>query len=118
MRKRWDEKLESIADVLPLWFNDIASVDMVNVPARAMNNSVDLKDLTEGDRKVILLYDGYRSHMSLAVLELFRKKCFIAYALPAPTSGTTQPLDVGGHTGLRLCAQVLGTMLRQLEYSR
>ena len=74
---------------------DVASVDMFNFLAWARQIVLDLKDLTDGNLKVLLLYDGYRSHMSLVVLELFRNNNFIAYALPTHTSGTTQPLDVG-----------------------
>jgi len=51
-------------------------------------------DLTANNRKVLLIYDGYRSHMSLKVLNLFYANDIIAYALPAHTSGKTQPCDV------------------------
>ena len=54
----------------------------------------DVDHLTKDGRKVFLIYDGYRSHMSLAVLELMAQNGIIADALPAHTSGTTQPLDV------------------------
>lgn len=51
-------------------------------------------ELTVGGRKVLLTYDGYRSHMSIRVLELFSKNNVEVYALPAHSSGKTQPLDV------------------------
>ena len=50
--------------------------------------------LTRGGRKVFLIYDGYRAHLSLAVLDLFHKNFIIVYLLPSHTSGKTQPLDV------------------------
>lgn len=43
---------------------------------------------------MILIYDGYKSHMSLQVLELFSQNKIIVYDLPAHTSGNPQPLDV------------------------
>ena len=45
-------------------------------------------------KKMLIVFDGYRSHMSLRVLELFEADRTIVYALPAHTSGNTQPLDV------------------------
>lgn len=51
-------------------------------------------DLTAGVRKLLLTYNGYRSHMSLRVLELFDKNDIISYALLAHTSSKTQLLDV------------------------
>ena len=50
--------------------------------------------LTCNGRKVLLTYDAHRSHMSLRVLEHFKENNVIVYALPAHTSGVTQPLDV------------------------
>jgi DDE superfamily endonuclease len=51
--------------------------------------------LTTNGRKVLLIYDGYRSHLGLEVLKTLMNCSVLAYALPAHTSGTTQPLDVG-----------------------
>lgn len=45
------------------------------------------------NRKVLLVYDGYRSHLSLPVLKLFKQNGIVIYALPAHSSGKTQPLD-------------------------
>ena len=55
----------------------------------------DFKDLTSGNRKFLLLYDAYRSHMSLQALKTFEQGGIVAFALPAHTSGSTQPMDVG-----------------------
>ena len=51
-------------------------------------------DLTANGRHVLLVFDGYSAHMSLRVLELFSENRVQVYALPAHTSGSTQPLDV------------------------
>ena len=50
-------------------------------------------DLRCKNRKVLLIYDGYRSHPSLEVLKLFLLNNIIVYALLAHMSGKTQPLD-------------------------
>ena len=55
----------------------------------------EITDLTQNGRKVLLLYDGYRSHMSNEALKVLDDGNVLAFALPAHTSGTTQPLDVG-----------------------
>ena len=51
-------------------------------------------DLTSNNRKVLLILDGYRCHMSVRTLEMLNAHGVIVYALPAHTSGKTQPLDV------------------------
>ena len=53
-----------------------------------------VEPLTQEGRKVLLIYDVYRSHLSLIILELFERNNIIFYVLPAHTSGKTQPLDV------------------------
>jgi hypothetical protein len=53
-----------------------------------------VRDLTAGGRKVLLLYDGYRGDMDIQTPDTFASGVVIAYTLPAHTSGTTQPLDV------------------------
>ena len=45
-------------------------------------------------RIALLIYDGYRSHLSLQVQEEFSKTRVIVCALPSHTSGKTQPLDM------------------------
>jgi len=52
------------------------------------------KPLTAGGRNVLLIFDGYRSHMTLRVIELFHMNNVIVCALPPHTSGKTKPLDV------------------------
>ena len=38
-----------------------------------------VEPLTKGGRKVLLIYDGYRAHLSLAILELFNKSNIIVH---------------------------------------
>lgn len=57
--------------------------------------------LLQDGRKVLLLFDGYRSHMHLNVLEYLDKNGVVVYALPAHTSGKTQPCDTGVFRGLK-----------------
>ena len=54
-----------------------------------------MKDLTAGSRKLLLLYDAYRSHMSFEALSMLDRGGIFTYAIPSHTSGATQPLDVG-----------------------
>ena len=61
---------------------DVPSVEIFKFLAWARQIVLDLKDLTDGNRKLLFLFDGYRSHMSLAVLELFRNYNVISHALP------------------------------------
>ena len=53
-----------------------------------------VKDLTANNRKLLLIYDAYRSHTTLNVLDLFHRNKIIVYALAAHTSRKTEPLDV------------------------
>ena len=69
------------------------SVDTVNFLNWAYNFVDHVKHLRANNRKVLLIYDAYRAHISLEVLELFLSNNIIVYALPAHSSGKTQPLD-------------------------
>jgi len=69
-------------------------VDSENFRNWALRFVTFVSDLTEGGRKVLLTYDAYRAHLSLEVLELFSANNIIVYAVPAHTSGKSQPLDV------------------------
>lgn len=50
-------------------------------------------DLTANNRKLLLIYDGYRAHLSLEVVEIFANNNIAMYALRAHTSGNTQPIQ-------------------------
>lgn len=93
------EVVETFADHLPRQSlvsvrEQLGGVDTHNFYNWACNFVRDTKDLTANGRKLLLIYDGYRSHMSLQVLQLLHQNGIIVYALPAHTSGKTQPLDV------------------------
>ena len=60
-----------------------------------------MRDLTKDGGKVLLTYDGYRAHISVRVLRLFRDNGVIAYALPSHSSGKLQPLDVKVFSSLK-----------------
>ena len=68
-------------------------VDSVNFRNWAVRFVEDLK-VRASTGKVLLIYDGYRAHLSLHVLERLLNGNVVVYALPAHTSGKTQPLDV------------------------
>ena len=74
---------------------ELAGVDMKKFERWAVSFVSDCQSPTSGGRKVFLMYDGYRSHMGIRVLEILKAGGIIAYALPTHTSGKTQPLDVG-----------------------
>lgn len=46
-------------------------------------------------RKVLLIYDGYRSNITALELEISEKGGTFSYCLPFQTSGKMQALDVG-----------------------
>ncbi len=70
------------------------SVDTVNFLNWAYNFVDHVKHFTANSRKILLIYDAYRAHISLEVLELFfLSNNIIVYALSAHSSGKTQPLD-------------------------
>eukprot|EP00171_Calliarthron_tuberculosum_P001809 IDg1809t1 len=80
---------------LPLWIlRDVRSLTEIfrSQTERPFANALALH--FPDNRKVLLLYDGYRSHMSLKALQILQRGNVETYALPAHTSGTTQPLDV------------------------
>ena len=54
----------------------------------------DVEPLTKDGRKVLLIYDSYRAHLSAANIELLERNNINVYVPPAHTSGKTQPLNV------------------------
>lgn len=69
---------------------------------------------TFGGRKVLLVFDRYRAHLSLKVLSLFERNWIIAYALPEHTPEKTQGRDVVlcGEYGIKsalACKEILGS---------
>ena len=93
------ELLESFADFLPSHANittrrELAGADKFIFERWAKAFFQYCLPLTANARKVLVVYDWYRSHMGLKLLEILREGNIIAYALPAHTSGTTKPLDL------------------------
>ena len=91
--------VETLADCLPrgsivTMRENVAGVDSYNFIEWAKLFVVDVKDLTMNNRNVLLVLDGYRSHMTYQALRILQTGGVIVYALPAHTSGYTQPLDV------------------------
>eukprot|EP00171_Calliarthron_tuberculosum_P001518 IDg1518t1 len=91
--------VETVADQLPrnavvATRADSGGVDSGNFFLWATHFVRYMAPLTAGGRKVLLVYDAYRAHMSLRVLELLDANNIVAYALPAHTSAKTQPCDV------------------------
>ena len=91
--------LETLADCLPrgsivTMRENVAGVDNPNFIEWAKLFVKDAADLTIDNRKVLLILDGYRSHMTYQALKILQTGGVIVYALPAHTSGYTQPLDV------------------------
>ena len=90
---------QSLTDCIPRYSivitrEDLAGVDKRNFVRWAEIFVKDVSDRTRHGRKILLLYNGYRSHMSLKVLRILREGNVIAYCLPAHTSGKTQPLHL------------------------
>ena len=74
---------------------DVAGVNKINFEPWAERFVTDIADKTANGRKVLLVYDGYQSHLDFKLHEKLKTGNVIVYCLPAHTSGTTQPLDVG-----------------------
>lgn len=53
-----------------------------------------VKDLTQGEKRVLFIYDSYGEHMSIEERRMFKENNIVAYALPSHTNGKLQPLDV------------------------
>lgn len=110
--------METVADCLPrdsliTTRQEVASVDSHNFYNWAAVFAEDMKGLTDNGRKVLLILDGYRCHMAYPILKLLETHGIIVYALPAHTSGSTQPLDVSVFgpfkEHLRNCIEELAT---------
>ena len=57
--------------------------------------------LTVGGKKILLVCDALRAQMSLPYLKILRYDPVEVYAIPAQTSGTTQPLDFGVYSAFK-----------------
>lgn len=102
-----DKVVEKIADCLSRRTlvkirSEVTGVDKINFLGWTHRFVAEVSDLTVGGRKVFLLYDGYRSHMGYQVLKTLKAGGVMAYALPAHTSGDSQPLYVGVFSPFKL----------------
>lgn len=91
---------ETLSDFLPRGNvmcarEKVAVVESDNFLSWAQIFCKDVQELTRNGRKVLLIIDGYRSHMPFTVMHTLEQKGVIVYALPSYTRGITQPLDVG-----------------------
>ena len=50
-----------------------------------------------GDRKVLLLLDGHKSHVSIGLADWAKEHNIILFILPANTSHLLQPMDVASY---------------------
>ena len=48
-----------------------------------------------GDENILVLYDGYKSHISPGIIEWARQRRVMLFVLPAHTSDILQPIEVG-----------------------
>ena len=90
----------------------MATVDRHNFAEWATSFVKHVKKKTEGGRKVVLTYDGRRSHLSARALEILKEGNVIAYCLPSHSSGKTQPLDVGLSSRSRVLSRATSKKLR------
>lgn len=72
---------------------DNGDVDSANFHAWGGKFVSYLQDLLANWRKCVLIYDAYRAHISVQVLELFHAKQIIFYTFRAHISEKTQPLS-------------------------
>lgn len=49
--------------------------------------------MNDGGRNILLTYNAYTENISLRLIDMFNKNGIIAYALPAHSSGKTEPLN-------------------------
>lgn len=98
----WSRSNESIASMLELLSRHalihmkkyVASVDWWNVFEYQTHFIVGAKELRFNGRILLFIYDWYRFHLSVPVIEKFRQNGIIGYAISAHTSTTTNSLDV------------------------
>ena len=74
-------------------------VDSENFLNRAHEVSRSMSDLTASRWNVLIAYDAYSAHMSLAVLLILHAHRIVVCPLPAYTSAKTQPLDAVAFSG-------------------
>lgn len=67
----------------------------------------------DASNKVLVMYDGHKSHVSLGIIEWARRENIILFVLPPHTSHLLQPLDVGAFAPFEIAwGQACHTHLR------
>lgn len=74
--------------------DQVASVDSDSFYHWAQVFTEQVSDLSANRRYALLIYDAYRSHLLLRVLQHLKDRRIIVHALPAKTLGRIQPSDV------------------------
>lgn len=105
---RWKKrsgKFEIPADFLPkpkyLYMRKVAGVD-TNIFENWAQQFVDeTQSIRRGNKKILIVMDGYSCHISFKTLSLFRENGIVVACLPAHTSHVFQPLDVGVFSSLK-----------------
>lgn len=72
----------------------VAGVDATIFTSWAEHFVKFVENKTMNGKKVLLIYDGYKSHIGIKALDILHNGGVIAYCLPSHTSGLLQPLDV------------------------
>lgn len=74
---------------------NVASVEARNLKLWMCYFLEDIRTLWIGNQKMLIIYNAFKAHVFIAVIEKFTKAGMIMFALPFHTSCKTQPLDVG-----------------------
>lgn len=93
-----EEETRTISEYLPRHsyvnqVENVAGIDSYSFLQYSQLFVKDVEDLTAGGRKVLLVYDGCRSHLGYKVPETLDRGSAIALALPVHTGGVTLPLE-------------------------
>lgn len=99
INQNWQKVTQALLDALPRHAivttrKQHAGLDRRNFYRWSEHFAKEARDLAAGGRKMLLLYDGYRSHLGFDALHSLGSHGIIAHALPAHASGDAQPLAV------------------------
>ena len=95
--RRIHGSVETILDYLPpcyFYQREVAGVDSAIFLDWAKGFISETQNLRAGGKKLLLLLDGYASHVQYSVLYLLHQNNVVVIGLPAHTSHVLQPLDV------------------------
>ena len=95
--RRVNGTIQSLYSYLPscyLYQREVPGVDSKIIFDWAQKFIAETMYLRANSQYLLLVLDGYGSHVQFKTLQLFRKNRIIVVALPAHTSHVLQPLDV------------------------